>query len=107
MMVDLPVPFSPTRKVTGDLNSMSRERTSGMQNGYSLDGVASGFSRILSKYGGGSSVIPFTIAVIARRASRRQVHSGPKHVVDQDDDFAGEVWSLLGWHGAMPRAMLV
>ena len=36
MMVDLPVPFSPTKNVTGDTNSMSRSRTIGRLKGYSL-----------------------------------------------------------------------
>src|SRR4051794_35527257 len=39
MTVDLPLRFSPTKNVTGDLNSMSRHRMSGRLNGYSARDV--------------------------------------------------------------------
>jgi len=52
MIVDLPVPFSPTKKVTGEANSISRPRTMGRLNGYSSDRTACSFRCTRTRYGG-------------------------------------------------------
>jgi hypothetical protein len=56
MTVDLPVPFSPTKKVTGDVNSMSRQRMRGKLNGYSQPSAAPSFNWSRTKYGGVSFI---------------------------------------------------
>lgn len=42
--VDVPVPFSPTKNVTGEVNRRFKERMGARLNGYSSDWISPGFT---------------------------------------------------------------
>lgn len=57
MTVDLPVPFSPTKNVTGDVNSMSRPRMGARLNGYSSLSTAASLNCSRTRYGGAEPIL--------------------------------------------------
>src|SRR5687768_7104710 len=99
MTVDLPVPFSPTKNVTGDVNSMSRPRTMGRLNGYSSDSTTGSFRLTRTRYGGGEAVnrsssqkagdehddaegaggLPGELDALAKEQRRQTEHGGGGH----------------------------
>src|SRR5262245_58911087 len=72
MSVDLPVPFSPAKKVTSAVNSMSRLRMAGIMKGYSPLSATPSFNWSRTRYGG--------VAFI-RRSFRHPALSAKKYSV--------------------------